>query len=98
MLAEARRRVLDLAVDGQVDEVLELGPVQPAADETQLAGGLLDPLGEVALVEREPEFAVFQDVVLARVVVAAPHRVHREEPGVTGPSASYARLLPRLDA
>ena len=57
---------------------------------------LLDALGEVALVEREAELAVLQDVVLAGVVVSAAHRVHgRVGPAVpAGASASYARVLP----
>ena len=65
VLAERRRRVLDLAVDGEVDEVLELGRIEPPADEPELAGGLLDPLAEVGLVEGEAELAVLEDVVLS---------------------------------
>ena len=76
VLAEPGRRILDLAVDGEVHEVLELGRVQAAADEAELARGLLDALGEITFVERETELAVFEDVVLSRVVVAAAHRVH----------------------
>jgi hypothetical protein len=67
VLAQAGRGVLDLAVDGQVDQVLQLGALEPAADEAQLQRGLLDALGEVTLVEREAQVSVLQDVVLAGV-------------------------------
>ena len=93
VLAEAGGRVLDLAVDRQVDEVLELDALQPAADEAELAGGLLDPLGEVALVEREPEVAVLQDVILAGVVVSSAGRVvHRQGESADGPARGVCIL------
>ena len=76
VLAEAGGRLLDLAVDGERHEVLELGVVQAAGDEPQLVGGLLAALAEVALVEGEPEFAVFEDEVLSAVVVASACVVH----------------------
>ena len=71
VLAERGRRIVDLAVDGEVHEVLELGVVQAAADEAELARGLLAALGEVALVEGEAKLSVLEDEVLAGVVVAA---------------------------
>src|SRR4051812_3145851 len=76
VLAEAGGGILDLAVDGQVDEVLELDALEPGGHEAQLQRRLLDALGEVALVEGEAQLAVFQDVVLARVVVAAAGGIH----------------------
>src|SRR4051794_4946606 len=65
VLAEGGGGVLDLAVDGQVDEVLELDALEPRGHEAELERRLLDALGEVALVEGEAQLAVFQDVVLA---------------------------------
>ena len=44
---------------------------EPLLDEVELHRGLLDPLGEVLLVEREPQLAVLEDVVRARLVVAS---------------------------
>jgi len=76
VLAQAGGRVDDLAVDREVHEVLELGVLERVADEAELAPGLLDALGEVALVEGEPEVPVFQDVVLAGVLVAAANLIH----------------------
>src|SRR3954462_15892349 len=67
---------MDLAVDGEVHEVLELGGVQAAADEAELAGSLLHALGDVALVEREWKLSVLEYVVLPGVVIASAHRVH----------------------
>jgi hypothetical protein len=60
VLAERGRRVCHLAVHRQVDEVLELELLQPAADEAELARGLLDTLGEVALIEGEAQLPVFE--------------------------------------
>jgi len=92
VLAEPGSGVLDLAVDGQVDQVLQLDARQTAVDEAELQRRLLVPLGEVALVEREPQVSVLQDVVLAGVVVAAASRVihHRRgsPPVLPGASAS----------
>ena len=65
VLAEARGGVLHLAVDREVDEVLELRAVQPVADEAELQRRLLNPLGEVELVEGEAQLAVLQHVVRA---------------------------------
>src|SRR3954447_870430 len=93
VLAERARGIGHLAVDGEVDEVLELGLAQAALHEAELAPGLLDALGEVALVEGEAKLTIFQDVVLTRVVVAAANLVHCGEPGVAGASACYARIL-----
>src|SRR4051794_9792600 len=76
VLAEAGRRVLHLAVDRQVDEVLELGRLEAPGDEPELDRRLLDALGEVALVEREAQLPVFEHVVLAGVVVPASQLVH----------------------
>src|SRR5262249_54654832 len=87
VLPERRRRVVDLAVDDQVDEVLELGLVQPAVDEADLQRRLLATLGEVPLFERQPQLSLPENEVLAGVVVASTRRVHAA-------SASYARLLP----
>ena len=77
VLAQRGRGVLDLAVDAEVHEVLELGAAEAAADEAELARGLLHALGEVALVEREAQLSVLQDVVLAGVVVSASNLIHR---------------------
>src|SRR6185312_16333424 len=66
----------DLAVDGQVDEVFELLCAEAAADEAELQGRLLAALGEVRLVEREAELSVFEDEVLAGVVVFASRGFH----------------------
>jgi hypothetical protein len=76
VLAQRGRRILDLAVDGEVDEVLELVAAEAAADEAELAGLLLDALREDTLDERESELPVLQDVVLAGVVVSASNLVH----------------------
>jgi hypothetical protein len=93
VLAEGRRGLVDLAVDGQVDEVLQLGLVEPAGDEAELQRRLLAALGEVALVEGEAQLAVLEDEVLSGVVVAAAGRIHggarpRRRPSSVGSSAS----------
>src|SRR5205085_2086090 len=64
VLAESGGGILDLAVDGEVHEVLQLRVLEAAADEAQLDGGLLAALGEVPLVEREAQLAVLEDEVL----------------------------------
>src|SRR5262249_46792658 len=85
VLAERRCGVRHLAVDGEVDEVLELELLEPAADEAELASGLLDAFGEVALVEREAELPVFENVVVTGVVIAAANVIHGSEgPGSPG--------------
>ena len=62
----------------EVHEVLELAVVERAADEAELARGLLAALGEVALVEGEAQLSVLEDEVLSGVVVAACLSVHGE--------------------
>src|SRR4051812_26192497 len=94
VLAERRGRILDLAVDGQVDEVLELGGIELAAHEAELARGLLDALGEVVLVEREAQLSVLEDVVLAGVVVASAVRFHHRVAADESRLRAYARQPP----
>ena len=99
VLAEPRGRVVDLAVDREVDEVLELVLGQPAADEPELQRGLLAALGEVLFVEREPQLPVLEDEVLTGVMVARRVIPCRILPGVRlgpGSSGSYAAFLPGL--
>jgi hypothetical protein len=96
VLAEAGRGIDHLAVDREVHEVLELGLLEALPDEAELARGLFDSFGEVALIEREAQLAVLEHVVLTGVVVAAANLVHRIKPGVAGASASYAWILPRV--
>ena len=62
---------MDLAVDRQVDEVFELVCAQTPADEAEPQRRLLAALGEVRFVECEAQLSVFEDEVLARVVVSA---------------------------
>src|SRR6201989_3216994 len=69
VLAEGGAGLGDLAADREVEQVVELLLAQPLADEGQLHRGLLDPLGEVLLVEREAELSVLQHVVGARLVI-----------------------------
>ena len=45
--------------------------LEPVVDEVELHRGLLDPLGEVLLVEGEAELAVLEHVVGARLVIAS---------------------------
>ena len=66
---------MHLAVDDQVDQVFGLVLVDLAADEAELARGLLAALAKVALVEGEAELAVLEHEVLARAVI--PASVHR---------------------
>jgi hypothetical protein len=96
VLAQGRRRLVDLAVDGEVDEVLELGLVEAAGDEAELQRGLLAALGEVALVEREAQLAVLEDEVLSGVVVAAAGRVHGER-DPAGRRRPWGRRHPKGD-
>jgi hypothetical protein len=65
VFAQPRGRVEDLAVDGEVDQVFELLLPEAPADEPELQRRLLAALGEVVLVEREAQLAVFEDEVLA---------------------------------
>jgi hypothetical protein len=83
---------VDLAVDREVDQILELGLGQAAGHEAEPCRRLLAALGEVALVEREPKLSVLEDEVLAGVVVAAPGHVHGDVPG------GRVRTLPRASA
>ena len=76
VFAEPRGGVEDLAVDGEVDEVFELLLAEAAADEAELQRRLLAALGEVRLVEGEAQLAVFEDEVLAGVVVFASRCFH----------------------
>src|SRR6185369_7060140 len=78
VLAQRAGGILDLAVDGEVHEVLELRVVEPAADEPELQRGLLAALGEVTLVERESKLSVLEDEVVSRVVVSAARGLHRQ--------------------
>ncbi len=96
VLAQLRGGVGDLAVDREVDQVLELGLAEPAADEAELHRRLLAALLEVALVEGEPELAVFEDEVLAGVVVAASLCVHAEgRRGRTNTAGRRRGILPK---
>jgi hypothetical protein len=78
VLAECGVGVVHLAVDSQVHEVLALVVSQCAPDEAELDRRLLDALGEVTLVEGEPKLPIFEDVVGARLVIAASRRIHAE--------------------
>src|SRR6185312_15941671 len=74
-----------------VHEVLELGRVEAAGDEPELERRLLTALHEVPLVEREAELSVFEDEVLAGVVVAAAGRIHDKEAAPPGCSVQGRR-------
>ncbi len=76
MLAQRGGGVLDVAVDGEVDQILELVLAEASADEAKLEGRLLAAFAEVAFVEGEAQVAVFEDEVLTGVVVAATCLVH----------------------
>ena len=67
---------MHLAVHREVHEVLALVVAERPVDEAELAGGLLHALGEVTLVEREPQLAVLEHVVRARLVIASPRGIH----------------------
>ena len=69
VLTQGGRGLADLAVHGELEEVGELVASQSLIDEVELHRSLLDPLGEVVLVEREPQLSVLQDIVGAGVVV-----------------------------
>jgi hypothetical protein len=100
VLAEGRGRFADLAVDGELDEVVELLGVEPGGREVELHGGLLDALGEVGLVECEAELSVLENVVGARLVVAsACSSFHLDDP-LTGSPSRVAHVLqsPAADA
>jgi hypothetical protein len=76
VLAQCAGRVLDLAIDGEVHQVLELRVVQAAAHEPELQRGLLAALAEITLVERESQLSVFQDEVVPGVVISAARGLH----------------------
>jgi hypothetical protein len=76
VVAQAGSGVLHVAVDGEVHQVLTLGVLELAVDKTQLHSGLFDPLGEVTLVERETKLPIFEDIVGARLIIAAPRAFH----------------------
>jgi len=76
--AERGRRIDDLAVHGEVDEVLEFSFSEPTADEPQADRGLLATLPEVEFVEGEAKLPVLEYEVLARVVVSASRSVHEQ--------------------
>src|SRR5439155_1452348 len=76
VLAQRRARVGDLAVDREIDEILQLGVAEAPADEGELHRRLLAALGEVSLVEGEAQLAVLEHEVVAGVVVAALSGLH----------------------
>ena len=78
VIAERRGGVEDLAVHGEVDEVLELSIVEAAADEAEADRRLLAALAEVDLVEREAQLSVLEDEVLAGVVVSTTRGIHEQ--------------------
>ena len=71
VLAQGRGGLADLAVHGQLEQVVELLVLEPLVDEVELHRGLFDALGEVLLVEGEAELAVLEDVVGARFVISS---------------------------
>src|SRR5215207_9924935 len=81
VLAQLGGRVLDLAVDGEVHQVLQLLVLQAVGHEAELQRRLLTALTEVALVEGEAKLPVLEYEVLARFVVPATplhERRHRK--------------------
>jgi hypothetical protein len=71
MLAEGGGRLADLAVDGELQQVLQLVLVQALPDEIELDGGLLHALREVTLVEGEAKLPVLEHVVRPGLVIAS---------------------------
>ena len=71
VLAEGGAGLPDLAVDRQLEQVLELVLVEALPDEVELHRRLLDALGEVPLVEGEAELSVLEHVVGARFVISS---------------------------
>jgi hypothetical protein len=71
VLAEPRVGLVDLAVDRELEQVVELLFGQPLVDEAELDRRLLDPLREVVLVEGEAQLSVLQYVVGAGFVVSS---------------------------
>src|SRR4029077_13787413 len=96
VLAEGGAGLGDLAADREVEQVVELLLAQALADEGQLHRGLLDPLGEVLLVEREAELSVLQDVVGARLVIPSASRLlfHELKPAATQARRRRGWILP----
>src|SRR5262249_14527979 len=72
VLAEPRAGLVDLAVDREVEKVVELVAGQALRDEPEFDRRLLDALPEVVLVEGEAELAVLEHVVGARLVIPSP--------------------------
>jgi len=96
VFTERRRGIRYLPVNGQIDEVFELLLAEAAAHEAHLDRRLLAALGEVLLVERKAQLAVFEDEILARVVVSTARLFHVRRPGnvrAPGSSGSYVRFL-----
>src|SRR5437763_786942 len=60
VLAKGGRRIADLAVDDEVDQVLGLVVLDRSIEEPHLPRGLLAAFAEIALVEREPQLAVLE--------------------------------------
>jgi hypothetical protein len=89
VLAQVGVRLGDLAVDGEVHEVLALVVAERSVHEAELGRRLLDSLGEVTFVEGEPKLAVLEHVVRAGLVVASPRGVHDgQRAGGLAPPAS----------
>ena len=92
VLAERGAGLGDLAVDGELEQVLQLVACEPDLDEVELHRRLLDALSEVLLVEGEPQLAVLEHVVGARVVVPSAscllHVIH------IGPDLTQVRGRP----
>src|ERR1700742_352030 len=90
VFAEGGAGLGDLAADREVEKVVELVSGEPLVDEGQLHRRLLDPLGEVFLVEREAELSVLQYVIGARLVIPSAGRflIHELKPGPTTQSPS----------
>src|SRR5207249_736068 len=65
-----------------------------AVDEAELHRGLLDALGEIALVEREAKLPVLEDVVGARLVVAASRALHQ---AADSKAVAIVGAIPSLD-
>src|SRR5882757_8234885 len=90
VLTEGGAGLGDLAADREVEKVVELLLAEALADEGQLHRGLLDPLGEILLVEREAELSVLQYVIGARLVIPSAGRflIHELKPGRDASPAS----------
>src|ERR1700744_3988222 len=84
MFAEGGRRVGDLAVDDEVDQVLGLVLLDRSGEETELASGLLATLPEATFVERESQLSILEDEVVTRAVITSAEHLA---------SASYVRIL-----